>query len=372
VLLGALGLLLLVAAGVGVYFAFFHGSNTATTQPDNGPKKWTVGEGEDPATTVATLGDALNRYQPGDTIVIAKPKLVTGAIRLDPKKHKDLTIEGVVRDGKPTVLEAKDNTEFLLNANSIDGLKIRNLEFDGAGKAKYAVQVNGSCPGFTLESVVVRGAAVVGVRFVNAAGADGRPLLVDHARFYLGAGQTGITLESTGATNDTRRLVVRNSRFEGTVGGHAGKGVRFDAATSDVEVTGNRFANLESAVSFLRPLNKSIKAQVTSNTVYDCRIGLEFDLNNVLPNTYELAVRQNYFAKVQDCGKGNGGGGNIPGTTADTNAHGPDAGGGNVDLKLARLENPQLPSPPNPADDAAFLRFPGGQPEVNGKKVGAP
>ncbi|WP_439623107.1 protein kinase domain-containing protein [Gemmata sp.] len=373
VLLGALGLLLLVAAGVGVYFAFFH-AGPPPAQSVDGPKKWTVGDGEDPATTVATLGDALNRYQPGDTIVIAKTKLVTGPIRLDAKKHKDMILEGVVRDGKPTVLEAKLPSEApLLLVNSVEGVRVRNLEFDAGGKTKVAVQVTGSCPGFALESCVVRGATGAGVHFYNAAGADGRFITLDHVRFHIGSGQAGVLLDAaTRGENDNRRVTVRGCRFEGQTGGQTGKGVRFDAATTDVEVTGNRFANLESAISFLRPTNRSLKAQVTSNTVYDCRVGLEFDLNNVQPNTFELAVRQNYFAKVQDCGKGNGGGGNIPGTTADTNAYGPDAGGGNVDLKLARVENPQLPTPQNPADDAAFLRFPGGPPEVNGKKVGAP
>ncbi len=375
-ILGALALLIGIGVIVGIYFAFFNKTQPVDAPSKDGPLKIVVGgEGENSASTLAEAltmfrpGEAT--FRPGDSIVIGKGKITTGQIKLDPKKHKDLLIEGTMHDGKPSVIEANASMETIFNISSTEGLRIKNLEFDGVGKSRYAIQLNGSCPGFTVESCTIKGTMLAGIRFMNAAGADGRPLLLDRVRFQLNGGQSGVILEAAG-NNDTRRLTIKSCRFEGPGGGQGGKGIRFDAATTDVDVSGNRFANLESALFFSKPLNKTIKAQIASNTIFDCRVGLEFDLNNLPPNAFELSVRQNYFGKTPECGKGNGGGGGIPGVNADTNAHAPDAGAGNVDLKLTKLDNPQLTAPPDPSSDSSFLRFAGGPPDVNGKKVGAP
>ena len=59
-------------------------------------------------------------------------------------------------------------------------------------------------------------------------------------------------------------------------------------------------------------------------------------------------------------------------TTAD-NAHGPETAQGTSPVPVWTLASPLLPNP-DPANDATFLRFPGGQPEIPPKnaKVGAP
>jgi len=367
VLLGGIGLLLLIGLAIGAYFAFFNKSGTVEPIPEPGPHRILIG----PDGEATSLSDALGKYQPGDTIVITKARISTGMLKFDPKKHKDVIIEGTMHDGKPSVIEPSGNLESIININSTDGVRFKNVDLDGGGRCKYGIQLNGSCPGFTYEGGTVKGAVVAGMRFINAAGADGRPIVVDRVRFLLNTGQAGVILEAAG-NSDTRRLGIRNCRFEGPAGGQGGKGIRLDAATLDVDITGNRFANLEAAVFISKPLNKTIKAQIVSNTIYECRMGLEFDLSNLPPNAFEMSIRQNYFGKTNESGKGNGGGGNVAGVSLDTNAHAPDAGGGNVDLKLTKLDNPTLANPPDPNNDSTFLRFPGGPPEVNGKKVGAP
>ncbi|MBA4192176.1 MAG: hypothetical protein C0467_29725 [Planctomycetaceae bacterium] len=369
-LLGVVGLLLVIGAAVGVYFAFFNKSTTPEVPPETGPRRIVIEAGDGP-NSASSLSDALSKYTQGDTIVVGKSKITTGLIRLDPKKHKDLIIEGTPHDGKQSVIESTGSLETIINVNSTEGVRIKNVDFDCLGKCKFAVQLNGSCPGFQIEGVTIKNVTSAGIRLVNAAGADGRPIVLERIRVLLNGGQSGVILEAAG-NNDTRRTAIRNCRFEGPSGGQSGRGIWFAAPTTDVEVSGNRFANLESAMYFSKPINKTVKAQIASNTIFESRVGLEFDLSNPPPNAYELNVRQNYFGKTQSCGLGNGGGGGIPGITLDTNVNGPDAAGGNVDLKLTRLENPQIPVPLDPNNDGTFLRFQAGPPEVNGKKVGAP
>ncbi|MBA4190894.1 MAG: hypothetical protein C0467_23140 [Planctomycetaceae bacterium] len=324
------------------------------------------GEGEN---AVASLTDALKKAKPGDTIILAKANVKIPSLKLARTQFKDLIIEGTTHDGRPTVLEANGNLRFLINVDGIESIRFKNIEFDGAGKSDHCLQVSGAAPGFTVEGCTMKGAKTAAILFVNAAGTESQPLLLDKVRFQLQTRQTAVILETTGQ-NDTRRLTIRECRFEG-VGGQVGKGIRFEAATTDVEISNNRFFSLESALYFGKPIAKTIKAQIASNTIYDSRTGLEFDLNNLAANAFDLTVRQNYFGKTPQVAQGNGGKGAVPGVTADTNAFGPDSKPGNVDLKLSQLDKPLLPAP-EANNDATFLRFAGGQPELNGKKIGAP
>ena len=102
---------------------------------------------------------------------------------------------------------------------------------------------------------------------------------------------------------DTRAVRVRNSRFEGTGMGGVGVGVRVTGPATDLELTGNRFFNLDPAVSLGPvPKNKSIHGQVSANTIYQAKIGIAFDTTTLIPpepgGTFRVTVNQNYFAKT--------------------------------------------------------------------------
>jgi hypothetical protein len=89
---------------------------------------------------------------------------------------------------------------------------------------------------------------------------------------------------------------------------------------------------------------------------------------------FELAVERNYFAKTAQIATS--GIGPMPGVTLADNAHGPETAQGSFLIPVWTLmppTSPVLPAP-DPANDATFLRFPGGQPEIgaNKVKVGAP
>jgi serine/threonine protein kinase len=371
-LYAALGILTLAGVGAIVYFGFLNKNTTPDPNPQPPPAhtgKITVSKtpGEN---TFGTLREAVAHAQAGDTIVITEPKLSEPYLSLKGAKYRDITIESVTPDGKPAVIETSGSGRAMLDATDVEGVHLKNVEFDCKGQVDVGVMVGGSCPGLTIENVTIRGSKVAGIRTSNAAGAEGRPVVLDHIRVLVSPNQTGILMFSIGV--DTRRLAIKNSRFEG-VGN--GTGIRIDGASADVDITGNRFFNLDTALAFNRPpTNKTVKAQITNNTVYQAKVGLLFDLPAPVPGesqmgSFGLTINENYFAKTAMLGKftDQGPGGSV---TSVNNGYF-ESNGGNVVITAVLLESPQLPAP-DPNNDATFLRFPLGQPDFGGKKIGAP
>jgi len=373
-----LGLIVLTMTATGVYLAFIRKPHTPEPPPPSVSHKFTVSSagGE---FTFPTLRAALSKVGPGDTIVIAEAKLTEPGLKLDKNRHKDVTIESANPD-KPAIIEAGGGTVVMFDATDTEGFRLKNIEFDGKGTASVGVQISGLCPAAMIENVSVRSVKTAGFRVLNAAGDATRPIVFDKVRAYSTPGD-GILLYATHNV-DNKRIVIRNSRFEGR-NDKEGVGVRLDGPALDLEIRGNRFFNLSSAVSFGRPpKDKIIRAHLTANTVFQTSAGLLLELTPpppLVPNEppppagqFELAILQNYFAKTAEIGKVNGANGPIPGVTATDNVFGPDCVGGNLGIPLTALPSPLLAST-NPADDdAKFLRFPGGQPEFNKVKVGAP
>jgi hypothetical protein len=323
---------------------------------------------------VGSLREALAKAGPGDTIAIAEPRITEPSFRLDRQRHRDLTIESAA-DGKPVVIEADRPMPVMLDATNVEGIRIRNVEFDGKGIAQVGIQLSGTIPGTTVEGVTVRGIQKSGFKLSNAAGDVGRPILFDHCRAVLNdSAQIGFHFFAANA--DTRRATLRNSRVEGTGNG---TGVRIDGALTDGEIAANRLFSLDTGVSFGKPpFERLMKGQITSNTVFEARTGIQFDLSppgkgELAAGKYDVSISQNYFAKTKDVGKGLKGNGPVAGVTDTENAQGPDSGAGNLGFRLTPLLSPQLETP-DPNNNATFLRFPGGPPEIGPKKVrvGAP
>jgi hypothetical protein len=146
-------------------------------------------------------------------------------------------------------------------------------------------------------------------------------------------------------------------------------------------ITGNRFFNLDTALS-LNPHEKTGKAiQVVSNTVCQAKAGILLDVSppippdkqpSLNPGKFEgLTIAKNYFADSAEVGKLIGSN-DVPGMTAKDNAKGPNCGDGNLGIKPTQT-NAQVGSK-DPANDSKFLRFDGGPPALPGGTVraGAP
>jgi hypothetical protein len=382
-LYAAVGGLLLVGAVAGVYFACA-GKPPGPTDPGPPQARRIIVSRAGGENAVATLREAISKAGPGDTIVIAEPRVAEPLpLALNRIRHKDLTIESGTPDGKPAVVDAGPTggvLKVLLDAVEVEGLRIRNVEFDGGSRADVGIQLVGFCPGATLQNVTVRNVKGAAVRVQNAAGEQGRPILLDHVRLVVGPTADGLVLLTTGGQVDNRRVVVRDSRFEGQ--GRAG--VRIDGAATDLEITGNRFFGNEAAVTFPKlTANLQLKVQVSNNTVCQAKVGFQFEFAPPDPKrNLVVLLNQNYFARTEALAAVN-----LPppppgmppppvvsiaGVNSADNAHDPaTCKPGNVQLAATPLPAPVLPAP-DLNNDAAFLRFPGGPPEVAGEKVGAP
>ena len=353
----------LIAVVAGVYFAFFNKKSVETppsTQNPPLPRRIVVSKagGEN---AVGSLREALIKASGGETIVITDARILEPALKLDKNKHRDLTIESGTPDGKPAVIEFRPNQAqkggVMLEVPQVEGLKLRNLEFDGRGYADKAVSVNGLVPGTLFEGVVVRNVTDAGFYLVNVAGEAGRPLMFERVRMILAPTCDGIVLHAYGNTPlDNKFVVIKNSRFEGAPkpNEELGKsGIRFEGAALDVDVDNNRFDKLRAAVSFARPGGRSSRGKFIHNTTRNVQTGLFFEAP-VNEGAYEWKVALNYFARTQDAMKAQG---VVSGLVTEDNVCDAHSGPGSAQLVAIKKDTPELPDP-NPDNDATFLRFP--------------
>jgi serine/threonine protein kinase len=364
--------LLAVATAVAVYFAVRDDRTPPPPPPDqNATGKWVVSKAPG-ANHVPTLRKALDQATPGDTIVVAEAGLSEPLLRLNPAKHRNLTIEGGTSDGTLPVIRPSGHVVAMFDIGSTEGVTLRNLEFDGQGRADVGVHMSGLCPGVVVENVTVRGTTGAGFRLLNAGGAAARPIVLDRVRTVASVA-TSVGVLMSAENVDTLAVRVRNSRFEGN--GTAGVGVRVIGAASDLELSGNRFFNLDTAVSLGHvPKNKAIHGQVSANTVYQAKVGIAFDTTPLAPNepggTFRVTVNQNYFGKTLALATFTPPAAPV-GVASANNGFGDGSAPGNAAIPATPLTAPVLPAP-DPNDDATFLRFEKGPPEIAGKKVGAP
>jgi serine/threonine protein kinase len=362
VLLGALSF---VCVAISSYLAFGPKKNSdgGTSTPVPTPSHRIIVSRSGEEHTYKTLREALAKAGPGDTIVLTEPRLTEVALKIRGERYKDLIIESATPDGKPAVIEfAGTKGGVMFEALNVEGLHVRNVEFDGKGQAERGVQVSGIVPGTTFEGVVVRGVQLTGFYLWNVTGSADRPVTLDRVRVVLSPTTEGGVVSLATPENPNKHITIRNSRFEGP--GKAG--IRFDGATSDVAVSNNRFFNLNSAVSFVKPNGKPSKGTFTNNTTYLTAVGLLFEVPANDPTPFEFKVSQNYFASTAALIQAPG---PVPGLTSEANLYDPKSGPGGPPLAAEKRDAPALPTP-DQAEDATFLRFPANiAPTVGPNKV---
>ncbi len=367
--LTVVGAVAMLGGGVGAYFAFSGKKPTEGGSPPIPPpstKRLVVSKAKAGAENVfPTLGKALTRAAAGDTIAVEEPSLSEGPVRVS---RRDLTIESALPDGQRVefVLSSDNSVDAAIEVgNGAEGFRLKGFAVDAKGGAEHAVKLSGNLPGATLENVTVQGGKKGGVRLLNATGQPGRPVALDRVRFVCVKDQEAGFKVETGGNLTARALVIRNCRFEGP----GSIGVRFDGPADAAEVTGCRFYQLDAALSIARPGDRlPLKLTVAQNTIFDCKVGLLVTGPPGGTPVVALAVNRNYFARVPEAlARADG---DLPGFTAAQNARAPDASGGNLDLHAVEI-NPGPDLPTNRDDDATFLRFGGGGPTVEGRRVGA-
>ena len=359
-ILYAVGAVLAVGAVAGGYLLLNRKPADVSVGPPTAGKRLTVTKAKSGAeNSFPTVAAAVRAAGPGDTIAIADPSFAEPTVRFD-RRTRDVTIESGLPGGKPVVVEFSSagggaGAVAMADLGGAEGVRFRNVEFDGKGVADYAAQVTGNAPGVTFENVTVRNVKKAGFLLQNVAGVAGRPVTLDRVRVLLSPGNdAGVKFEAAG-TLPTRHAAVKNSRFEGPADGLGKVGVRFDGAATDVEVSGNRVYRVETAFAFgPPPLGQPVRVQLTQNTVFEApRAGVVFNG----PGKFEVAVTRNYFARTRALALQEGG--PVEGVTSADNGYDPDSQPGSLSLTATKYENPRLAAP-NPDDDATFLRFQAG------------
>jgi serine/threonine protein kinase len=376
-----LGLLGLLGCGFGIYFGFIsrRGPSPQSAPPPLTTRQPIIVSKSGGENAVPTLREALSKATAGDTILIREPRLIEPKLTLDRIRHQNLTIESATSEGKPAVIEAAGVSQTMLDATNVEGFRIRNLEFDGSNKADIGIQVSGFCPGGEIENVTVRNVKTTAIRLLNAAGESGRPIVLDQVRSILSQNQVGVLISSS-ANIETRHVTIQRSRFEGP--GRAG--LRIDGATQAVTITGNRFFGNEVAITLPKvSANKPLVVAFKSNTIFQTKTGIQLDFTEGEQlGQLNVVLVQNYFGQTPALATINVASaagtppppiGPIPGIKSADNAYDPASLPGNYPLQATLLPSPVLTSL-DPNDNATFLRFPAGPPEVgmNRVKVGAP
>jgi serine/threonine protein kinase len=367
-LIFAAAVLVLAGAGVGAYFAFFRTPPTdpgPQQHPPGTARRLVVARGKvGVENTYATLGEALRKAAPGDTIAVEEPTLTEPAVRVT---KRDLTIESALPDGRPVTfsLTTSNPGVAVIEATGVEGFRLRRFVVDARDGADYAVALSGNLGGTLIENVTVQGGKKGGVRLLNPAGAPGRPVVLDRVRVVMSKDQdVGVRVEAA-ATLVAKAVAVRNSRFDGP-----GKiGVGFEGSVDDAEITGNRFFQLATAVSATRPGDRMpLKFNFNQNTVVGGKVGVLVTGPAGGTPAVAIAVNRNYFARVSEAiGRADG---DLLGLVAAQNGRAADARTGNLNLNAVEL-TPPPPYSTNPAEDATFLRFNGPAPLVEGRRVGA-
>jgi hypothetical protein len=351
--------LMFTLAGAWLIYKFTKKVEPQPTQsgPQVNSRKITVskipGEG-----TAGTLREALNLAQPGYTIVITEPRLTEGSLQLARHKHKDLVIESATPDGKPAIIEyAGLKGGIMLDASNVEGLQLRNVEFDGKGSADTAVQIFGITPSTTFENVTVRNVVKKGFHLWSVTGSAEHPIVLDRARVVLTPTMEGGVVSFVSGALDNKFIIIRNSRFEGPPGGI---GIRIDGPVMDMDINNNRFFNLTAAVLFTHQ-GRALKGTITNNTLYTVTVGLLFEVPAKDQTSFGFRVNQNYFSRTPELARSVG---PVVSLTSENNLH--DAASATIPgvpmgtsplLNSTKIDSPTLPNP-NPEDDATFLRFP--------------
>jgi hypothetical protein len=373
------------------------------------PRRLTVTSSRTGENTFPSLAAAVRSARSGDTIAIEEPLLGESVIRLG-RGLNDLTIESGLATGQAPVIEftapgASGNGVPMFDIRDVENVTLRNLQLDGKGVADLGIQISGNDPGLSCEGISVRGVKRAGIRLHNVAGQQNQPITFQDIRVVLSqSAEAGILIDAD-PTLSSKRIRVRDSRFEVAQGAPYGRaGIGFVGVASDCEVTGCRFFHLNAGVSIGRgPEGQPVQIRIHENTFYDTKAGLFFP--PPLPQygggagTFDLTVAQNYFHKTPDLALAENGA--VAAIRSSGNGHSPDSSttpAGTKPLPKPKQPPPKPPSkPPAPRtqtvlsldsapikgvsfagtkpddDDASFLRFTDGKrpTTVGGVEVGA-
>jgi len=348
----------LVAASVAVgllYAALAPGKPDGATTGHG--RTWYVkksGPGPDADRTLTTLAGAIDRAGRDDTVAILDAEIDDPPVRLsDAGKGAK---RGLKLQPGPGVGHVRWTPRYAGKANGpaldlsyCEGFTVRDLVIDLRGVGEVGVAVSFQSPGLTVENVTVLSPRVAGFRLQQLNADAARPAVVRGCRVATNGRYESAVVLNSGA-NFTQ---IAGNRFEGP----AAAGVAIEGQAVEVEVRNNRVWNCDVSVSLTGKLaaDRPYDLRITQNTFFTAATaGVLCELPLTGPK-HELKLERNYFGATKVV---------LAGLTARpaglrTSGNTRDAASPEGPVSTdASVLGPDTIRPPDPKDDATFLRSP--------------
>ena len=102
----------------------------------------------------------------------------------------------------------------LLNVSDAPGFHLKGITFDGDGKTHILVQLNGACPGLTLDALRFDGIKTYGLVVADCDGAADRPVVLSNLSFDTTADtQTAVYFFFGGKSAEPKAIVAKDLTF---------------------------------------------------------------------------------------------------------------------------------------------------------------
>ena len=336
-------------------FLAVHSSRPDANSAD-AARTWYVkksGPGPDADRTLATLAGAIDRARPDDTVLILDAAIDDPPVRLsDAGKGAK---RGLKIQPGPGVGQVRWTPRYAgkangpaLELNYVEGVTVRDLVIDLRGVGETGITVNFNSPGLTIENVTVLNPRVAGFRLQQLGADAARPAVVRGCRVATtGRYEAGVVLLSgAGFTH------LVGNRFEGP----ATAGVDVQGQAVELEVRNNRVWNCDTGVLLSGKLaaDRPFDVKIVHNTIVTAAAAGVTCEHALTGPKQELAVERNYFAAVKVILSGPPT--RPPGLKSAGNAR--DAATAEGPVPTGAVVTPDPLPPPNPNDDATFLRSP--------------
>jgi serine/threonine protein kinase len=372
-----------LAAGFAVYWFVFR-----TPAKTNAPQSNATNSGR---LTVSRPGgggqfnlvrDALANAGDGARIVILdspwEESLLTAT-----GQGKGVTIEGA--EGKDIVwrVSPRNPAQRLILLQNPEGLKIRNLRFEGDPNENViaeAISVTGNVTGFGVEDVTITNFNDAAIRFNDCQAADSSPAIVQRVRIIGNskkAPASGIAFSAPvrQGVKPNQNITIRDCRFENLGTGCA---FAFEFSTNRIELQNNRIWNAADGI-FFKDAKKEYAYRVhvannTFHTITNAAIHFKNAGFLALPASAPhqlIELDSNYFANVNFITRSDDNFAAFP-FKLQHNVRDNATKEGTPSINAAVIDF-SLPLDPN--DDKHFLRYPKTSPlftAAAGKPVGAP
>jgi hypothetical protein len=220
-------------------------------------------------------------------------------------KAKGLSIEGWP-ENRQVLWQAPANHDAgrpLVQISNVEGLRIKNFQFDGKQTLDAIVSVVGNVTGTSFDAAKFSGFRSAGVDLTAAVGASDRPIRFEGCRWVGStASASGIRVNrpSAGGDASTKALSVVNCRFEGTDAGRLGAAVKIAAPLDEFEFRGNRFYKATKALHYAVKSGSDMAAfqgTVVGNTFFELNTAFQFD--SVPSPGSNLNLLDNLFMKTE-------------------------------------------------------------------------